>query len=718
MEDFTNCSLDELLKFAAKKDVDAQAAAVARLLIEARGPKDYVLAAEYGEKAIAKGRVDIAPLVARLYFEGAGELKRDVEKALKYTQMGADARDVECLLRLATEYYVGANGVEKDDAKAFACLYNAVFANTDDTNLQGSVRYALANMYFEGRGVNKNVEEAINWYLKALSKRCTLAYVGLVKCYEEKNMPEQVAYYAKNLFNNGEDNIRELAVSAYNRAIDQIATKVPYKAPKLSEVSNDKDRSIHGVIHALDKKLSEYKDFEAEADRLVKNAQTYARIGNYKRVFPAYERVTDEYPHDFRGWYNLARVFTDNFAVYSIFSCEGYGKMEQAEYNENIVYAQRTVEAEFENELSDIKNKYEDGCIDISIAQMKNFLASAYSHDDPQGKVADFVRQYEEKIVYIYNHKPTVATALTLHLLLNVLENDSIKKYNEKVLQHNASLDEKVTKTVNDYVAQLAQQLKINNPKDYATNAEALEEVNSDPKLQQQVEEYKQKVKAGMEYYSTISGGTSIDTYDPESFGDQKPYSGYIPTKTEEFDDEYVDFIIALAQRCSIQMRSYEEFYTPERRRKIAEFEQSQALVDSARLEYFKQYLFLKGKYSAMTPQVEPLFDELADLTAEYENAYVEYDKARSSNVFMQVFKTKEQKEDREDVFQNYNALLARLDELRVKITARAHEEINSLNAEFISKYPSLGEDIATYNENIIDSSIRDKFKQIIKDDN
>ena len=318
----------------------------------------------------------------------------------------------------------------------------------------------------------------------------------------------------------------------------------------------------------------------------------------------------------------------------------------------------------------------------------------------------------------MFNRKPSVVTALSLHLLLNVLENDSIKKYNEKVQQHNSSLDEKVTKSVNDYIAQLAQQLKINNPKDYATNAEAFEEVNTDPELKQQVEEYKQKVKAGMEYYSTISGGTSIDTYDPESFGNQKPYSGYIPQKTEEFNDEYVDFIIALAQRCSIQMRSFEEFYTAERRKKMDEFKNNQALVDSARLEYFKQYLFLKGKYSAMTPKVEPLFDELEELTVEYEKAYVEYDKARSSNVFMQVFKTKEQKEDREDIFQTYNALVAKLDDIRVKITAKAHEEINALNAEFVQKYPNLGDDIATYSENIIDSAIRDKFKQIIKEEN
>lgn len=718
MEDLTNCSLEELLKMAAKKDPDAQATAAARLVLEARGPKDYSLAAEYGEKAIAKGRVDIAPLVARLYFDGAGDLKKDVEKAFKYTQLGADARDIECLLRLATKYYVGANGAARDDAKAFACLYNAVFVSTDDTDLQGEVRYNLANMYYEGRGVAKNVEEAINWYLKALSKHCKLAYAGLAKCYEEKNMPEQVAYYSKNIFNHESDEVRAFAVSAYNRAIEQIAAKNIYKAPKLSDFSHSKDRSIHDAIHALDKKLSEYKRFDAEADRLVKNAETYARIGNYKRVFPAYERVTDEYPHDFRGWYNLARVFTDNFAVYSIFSCEGYGKMEQAEYNENIVYAQRTVESEFEAELCGIRNAYEDGCIDISIAQMQNFLANAYTLDDPQSKIADFVRQYEEKIVYIYNRRPSVVTALSLHLLLNVLENDNIKKYNEKVAQHNASVDEKVAKAVKDYVAQLAQQLKINNPKDYATNAEALEEVNTDPELQQQVAEYKQSVQSSMEYYSKINGGTSVDTYDPESFGYQKPYSSYVPTRSEEFNDEYVDFIIALAQRCSIQMRSYDEFYTAERRKKMAEFDQNQALVDSARLEYFKQYLLLKGKYSAMTPQIEPCFDELAELVAEYEKAYAEYDKARSSNVFMQVFKTKEQKEDREDVFQTYNSLVAKLDDLRVRITARAHEEVNALNAEFIQKYPDLGEDIATYNENIIDQAIRDKFKQIIKEDN
>ena len=718
MEDFTTCSLEELLKLAAKKDVDAQAAAAVRLVLEARNQKDYALAAEYAEKAIAKGRLDLAPLVAKLYFEGTGELNKDVDKAFKYTQMGAEARDVECLFRLATQYYVGANNVAKDDAKAFACLYNAVFVDNADEYYKGLVRLNLANMYFDGKGVVKNVEEAINCYLKAISKHCYDAYAGLVKCYEEKNMPEQVVYYAKFIFNNENEDIRNLAISAYNRAIDNIASKSPYKAPKLSDVSNEKDRGIHDVIHQLEAKLGAYKKFDAEADRLVRNAETYARIGNYKRVFPAYERVTDEYPHDFRGWYNLARVFTDNFAVYSIFSCDGYGKMEQNEYNENIVYAQRTVEDEFASDLSDIKCKYEDGCIDISIAEMQNFLASAYFDEDPQGKIAEYVRRYEDKLVYMFNRKPSVVTALSLHLLLNVLENDSIKKYNEKVEQHNASLDEKVTKAVRDYVAQLAQQLKINNPKDYANNAEALEEVKTDPELQKQVEEYKQSVQATMEYYSTISGGMNVDIYDCEKFGDQRPYCGYLPAKSDEFNDEYVDFIIALAQKCSIQMRGYDAFYTEQRHKLDADFDASQKLVDSARLEYFKQYLFLKGKYSAMAPHVEPCFDELNTLIEEYEKAYVEYEKARSSNVFMQVFKSKEQKEDREDIFQAYNALVAKIDEMRVKITAKAHAEINQLNADFSAKYPNLGDNVATYSENIIDIAIKEKFKNIIKDEN
>ena len=52
---------------------------------------------------------------------------------------------------------------------------------------------------------------------------------------------------------------------------------------------------------------------EAEKERLLHNAETYTGFKDYKKALEIYKQVTEDYPDDYRGWYNLASIETDEF---------------------------------------------------------------------------------------------------------------------------------------------------------------------------------------------------------------------------------------------------------------------------------------------------------------------------------------------------------------------------------------------------------------------
>lgn len=712
MENYSNVSTEELIRMASKKDADAQVVLAYRFADDSYKEKNIPAAVEWGEKAFAKGKREVAPLLAKLYFYGDSNL-HDTEKAFNYYSVGASLNDVECLCQLANEFYSGKNGVEQNNQMMYSCIAKALTLCGNDIALQGKVMYFMGNMYFYGFGVKRNIEEAVNYYLKSAALGNSNAYIALTMCYKEKNIPQKVRIYAEKACDCGDDATIEDAINAYNYATEQLSKNINCKTCKLSDVANACDRHIHDTIRKLNEGIAGYKKFDSEADRLIKNAQTFDKIGNYKKVYPTYERVADEYPHDFRGWYNMARVFTNNFAVYSIFSADGYGKLERSEYFENMLYAQRTVEACFENDLLKICDDYKNGCVDISIEELKNTLYTIYHAEDTAEKAAEYARKYEEKITYLYKNKPCNVTALALHVLMNVLNNDNIKKYNAKVKQHNASVDEKVEIKVNDYIIELAQKMKIENPRDYASNAQALQDIETDEDIQAQIAKYRNEQKASMEYYSEIENMAVCDVYDETTFGNDRPYMNYRPQNEYEYDDDFVDFAVAFAEKCSIQMRGYDAFYSPKRKKEYYEYIKSENAYDMLRLDYFNKFLLLKQKYTDMMPHKSRAFDELTEIVSEYIEIYSEYERTNSSGVLKQVFKGKELKEDKEDVKSAFDAVCVRMDGIMNKILANARSDINSLNAEYARICLNGDSNGIAYDESVFDDIIYKKFEKI-----
>lgn len=410
----------------------------------------------------------------------------------------------------------------------------------------------------------------------------------------------------------------------------------------------------------------------------------------------------------------MARVFTNNFAVYSIFSTDDYGKMDESEYYENITYAQRTVETCFENDLLKICDEYKNGCVDISVEELKNTMYSMYESSDCFEKAAEYARQNENKITYLYNNKPCNVTALALHVLLNVLNNDNIKKYNEKVRQHNAKLDGKVENKVSDYITELAQQLKIENPKDYANNAEALQAISEDEDTQEAINIYRNEQRALLEYYSEITNVIVCDVYSELNFGEDRPYANYKPQNEFEYDDGFVDFVIAFAEKCSIQMRGYESFYSAAKKKYYEDCISAENTKDAMRLDYFNKFLLLKQKYSEMLPHKLTAFEELTEAVHEYIEVYSAYEKANSSNVFKYMFKGKELKEDRADIKDAYEVICVKLETIKNKILENAKNDIHELNSEFDKIYPTeLDLKTFLYDEDVLYGVINDKFEKI-----
>jgi len=60
---------------------------------------------------------------------------------------------------------------------------------------------------------------------------------------------------------------------------------------------------------------------EAEKERLIKNAETNVSLGEYTKAVKLFQRVTEEYPDDYRGWWGLFKVplmalnFSESFYI-------------------------------------------------------------------------------------------------------------------------------------------------------------------------------------------------------------------------------------------------------------------------------------------------------------------------------------------------------------------------------------------------------------------
>lgn len=129
-------------------------------------PVDLTKTVELHKKAheLAGYANDSSLYVAKAYLNGIG-VEKDLQQAVTYLQKNAEAYSVEANLLLGKLYETG-EGVEQSDSKAFECYSRIGKSNLLQNNSENS--YRLAKMYAEGRGTEKNLEQAAANYIDVL----------------------------------------------------------------------------------------------------------------------------------------------------------------------------------------------------------------------------------------------------------------------------------------------------------------------------------------------------------------------------------------------------------------------------------------------------------------------------------------------------------------------------------------------------------------------
>ena len=173
-----------------------------------RGCKaDTKKALEWYEKAVVSGYGPAAFTLGYYYQEGNGITVKDAASAYKYYKIGADLGDRNAMSALA-DCYRNGNGTSKDINKALD-LYLKL--SEDDPN--GDNAYMVGSFYNYRRYLDHSKKytkeeemtddlEAAKWYRKAAEKNNPEATLSIGVCYHlgkgvEKNLQEAVKWYRK-----------------------------------------------------------------------------------------------------------------------------------------------------------------------------------------------------------------------------------------------------------------------------------------------------------------------------------------------------------------------------------------------------------------------------------------------------------------------------------------------------------------------------------------
>ena len=138
-------------------------------------PRDYKQAADWMEKAIAKGEQMPQFYLATLYLEGKG-VEADTVKALSLFTQSAEEGYMWSQNKLGGLYEVGI-GVPADSAAAYAWYKKAA-----EQGLDGA-QNNMGRCYLIGIGVEKNPKLAVEWYQRSSQNGNMYAMTNLAWCY-------------------------------------------------------------------------------------------------------------------------------------------------------------------------------------------------------------------------------------------------------------------------------------------------------------------------------------------------------------------------------------------------------------------------------------------------------------------------------------------------------------------------------------------------------
>lgn len=207
-------------------------------------------ALDYLKKSAKQNNPKALYALFTIYYEGL-IVPQDYSIAIYWLRLGADLEDPACIFSLGLEYQIGKM-VEIDDQKAFYLIKKAANLNYVDAYEM------VGNCYLHGWGVEKNINEAKQWFRKGAEKDdsgCQTAladyYIELEDDYEQayywyRKSAEQGdsyaqlktgAYYATGYKGCVEKDINE-AIKWYRKSADQGNTDAQYRLAEYIKMDN------------------------------------------------------------------------------------------------------------------------------------------------------------------------------------------------------------------------------------------------------------------------------------------------------------------------------------------------------------------------------------------------------------------------------------------------------------------------------------------------
>lgn len=123
-------------------------------------------------KAADLGNVEAQNMVGVYFFEGKGT-EKDCEKALLYFEKAASEGNMRAILNKGKCLLEGKTRNEK---KAFECFVEASSLGHKDAD------YFIGVCYYEGRGVEKDLEKSREFFKKAAEKGSIEAKENVARC--------------------------------------------------------------------------------------------------------------------------------------------------------------------------------------------------------------------------------------------------------------------------------------------------------------------------------------------------------------------------------------------------------------------------------------------------------------------------------------------------------------------------------------------------------
>ncbi len=688
MNEYAELMLNELMKKASKKDAAAQAELANRLFYGIGVEKDTKWAGDFAQKAYNAGKTDIVGILGQICYAN-----NDIQTAFKYYSDGAKYGYTECYCGLADIYSQENGPVEKNEKLAYEYITRAATESVGTNDKKLDAILTAAQYAANGIGIEKNIAIAKNWYFYALEKGYEYAKIKIAELCISENELTEGEIYALECMESSNEEIAETG--------KQLFAEVTKKRIEKIDTPEDIDNAGARIDALIKKQIEKTNEImhvnvgiDKEADRLVKNAQLFAKIGDPERVIKTYARVVEEHPSDFRGWYNMARVVTGDFSTYSVFLSDGYGKMAQSDYEDNMLYALKTSSGDVFDSLKLLSKTYSDGCVELSILHLKELLLGLINNNASEAEIILFFRQYFDKIEFLYKSKPCAITEMTYRLGKNIINNDNILTCIEDSEYLDKFVGARVEDGIDEILAEAAQKLCEKQPKRYPTVEIALEYVYSQEYVQDKINEKHNEAEEKKLYFTNVENIIKTDIIQEKQKADA----------SWEYDDEFVDVIILLAYRCSIFMFGRINAYSPNGVEQLQKEIENTKTKEKMSKRSHELYCNVASKYIKMTTGEDMLIVKLNEAIDLHKNLLAEQEKVNSSHGLGKMFKSKEIEMKKAELLEEVEASEKRLEEVRNEVYQHAKEDVKHINEQIKAEFSDSGVTVELYDEDILDT--------------